>query len=226
MVVGLRRFVMDTSDLIFVSVDDHLVEPPTMFEGRMPARYQASAPKVERRDDGSDVWTFNGAVIPNVGLNAVAGRPKEEYGVEPTAFDEMRPGCYDVDERIKDMNAGGVLGSMCFPSFPGFSGRLFAAADDKDLALAVLQAYNDWHIEEWAGSHPGRFIPMALPVLWDPELAAREVRRVVTRSPSPRTPRPSAIRASTTPTGIPCGGRCRRRTSWSRSTWARRASSP
>ena len=48
---------------------------------------------------------------PDVGLNAVAGRPKEEYGIEPTAFDEMRPGCWDIDERVKDMNAGGVLGS-------------------------------------------------------------------------------------------------------------------
>ena len=90
----------------------------------------------------------------------------------------MRPGCYDIDERIKDMNAGGVLGSMCFPSFPGFSGRLFAAAEDKDLALAVLRAYNDWHVDEWCGSYPGRFIPMGLPVLWDAELAAEEVRRL------------------------------------------------
>ncbi len=91
------------------------------------------------------------------------------------------------------MNAGGVLGSMCFPSFPGFSGRLFAAVDDKDLALAVVRAYNDWHVDEWCGAYPGRFIPMGLPVLWDPELAADEVRRLVgqgraTRSPSPRTP--------------------------------------
>jgi predicted TIM-barrel fold metal-dependent hydrolase len=116
-----------------------------------------------------------------VGLNAVAGRPKEEYGVEPTSFEEMRPGCYDVDERVKDMNAGGVLASMNFPSFPGFSGRLFAACEDKDLALAVLQAYNDWHIEAWCGSHPGRFIPMALPVLWDAELAATELRRVAAK---------------------------------------------
>ena len=134
-----------------------------------------------RTEDGSDVWTFNGAVIPNVGLNAVAGRPKEEYGVDPTAFDEMRPGCYDVHERIKDMNAGGVLGSMCFPSFPGFSGRLFAAAEDKELALATVRAYNDWHIDEWCGSYPGRFIPMALPVLWDAELCAEEVRRVAAK---------------------------------------------
>jgi predicted TIM-barrel fold metal-dependent hydrolase len=169
---------MRPDDLIMVSVDDHLVEPPEMFDGRLPAKYADQAPKVVRKSDGSDVWTFNGAVIPNIGLNAVAGRPKEEYGIEPTAFDEMRPGCFDVHERIKDMNAGGVLGSMCFPSFPGFAARLFAAADDKDLALAVLRAYNDWHIESWCGAYPGRFIPMALPVLWDPELAAAEVRRV------------------------------------------------
>ncbi|MEY2570125.1 MAG: hypothetical protein QOE63_475, partial [Acidimicrobiaceae bacterium] len=169
---------MKAADLILVSVDDHLVEPPHLFEGRLPAKYADAAPKVVRKPDGSDVWMFNGVEIPNVGLNAVAGRPKDEYGIEPTAFDEMRPGCYDIDERVKDMNAGGVLGSMCFPSFPGFSGRLFAACADKDLALTVLQAYNDWHVDEWCGAHPGRFIPMGLPVLWDPVLAAAEVRRL------------------------------------------------
>ena len=172
---------MDAEDLILVSVDDHLVEPPDVFDGRLPTRFVDAAPRIERTPEGSDVWNFNGNAIPNIGLNAVAGRPKEEYGVEPTAFDEMRPGCYDVHERIKDMNAGGVLGSMNFPSFPGFSGRLFAACEDKGLALAVVQAYNDWHIEEWCGSYPGRFIPMALPVLWDPELAATEVRRVAAK---------------------------------------------
>jgi predicted TIM-barrel fold metal-dependent hydrolase len=168
-------------DLILISVDDHLVEPPTMFDHHIPERYRDAAPRVVTRKDGSDVWLFNGAKIPNIGLNAVAGRPKEEYGIEPTAFDEMRPGCWDIDERVKDMNGGGVLGSMCFPSFPGFSGRLFAAADDKDLALAVVRAYNDWHVDEWCGSYPGRFIPMGLPILWDPELAADEVRRLAAK---------------------------------------------
>jgi predicted TIM-barrel fold metal-dependent hydrolase len=172
---------MKAEDLILVSVDDHVVEPPGLFEGRLATRFQEAAPRVQRTDDGSDVWVFNGTVIPNVGLNAVAGRPKEEYGVEPTSFEEMRPGCYDVDERVKDMNAGGVLASMNFPSFPGFSGRLFAACEDKDLALAVLKAYNDWHIDAWCGSHPGRFIPMALPILWDAELAAAELRRIAAK---------------------------------------------
>ena len=172
---------MRVEDMIFISVDDHLVEPPHLFEGRLPARLADRAPRVVRTDEGDDVWVFDGQRIPNIGLNAVAGRPKEEYGVNPTAFDEMRPGCYDVHERVKDMSAGGVLACMCFPSFPSFSGRLFLGSADKELALAVVRAYNDWHIDEWCGTYPGRFIPMALPVLWDPDLCAAEIRRVAAK---------------------------------------------
>jgi predicted TIM-barrel fold metal-dependent hydrolase len=170
-------------DMIMVSVDDHLVEPPDLFETHLAARWREreEAPRVHRRRDGSDVWTFAGQKIPNVGLNAVAGRPKEEYGIEPTAFDEMRPGCWNIHDRIRDMNAGGVLGSMCFPSFPGFSGRVFSAVEDKEFALAVLRAYNDWHVDEWCGAYPGRFIPMGLVPLWDAEVAGEEVRRLAAK---------------------------------------------
>jgi predicted TIM-barrel fold metal-dependent hydrolase len=167
--------------MILISVDDHLVEPPDLFDGHIPDRWRDRAPHVVRQPDGSEVWAFEGSTIPNIGLNAVAGRPKEEYGIEPTAYDEMRPGCFDIHERVKDMNAGGVLASMCFPSFPGFSGRLFSATDDKDLALDVLRAYNDWHVDTWCAAYPGRFIPMGLPVLWDPQLAADEVRRLAAK---------------------------------------------
>ena len=168
---------MRLEDLILVSVDDHVVEPPTVFEGRLPAKYADLAPKLERRPDGTDAWVYDGNVITNVALNAVAGRPPEEYGFEPTSFDQIRPGTWNIDDRIKDMDANGVLGSLCFPSFPGFCGQLFARTDDKDVALAMIRAYNDWHIEEWCGTHPGRFIPCQLPVMWDPPLMAQEVRR-------------------------------------------------
>ena len=171
---------MKAEDLILVSVDDHLVEPPDMFEGHIPDEVQG--PGAEGRPQRARATTCGpstASVIPNVGLNAVAGRPKEEYGIEPTAFDEMRPGCYDIDERIKDMNAGGVLGSMCFPSFPGFSGRLFAAAEDKDLALAVLRAYNDWHVDEWCGTLPGPLHPDGpARSCGTPSSRAEEVRRL------------------------------------------------
>lgn len=75
------------------------------------------------------------------------------------------------------MNAGGVLAQLNFPSFPGFSARLFAT-EDSDFSMALVRAYNDWHIDEWCAAHPGRFIPMALPAIWDAELCAQEIRRV------------------------------------------------
>ena len=168
---------MNKEDMILISVDDHIVEPPDMFKNHLAKKYIDEAPRLVHNPDGSDTWQFRDIVIPNVALNAVAGRPKEEYGLEPQGLDEIRPGCYNVDERVKDMNAGGILGSICFPSFPGFAGRLFVT-DDPDFSLALLQAYNDWHIEEWCGAYPARFIPMALPVIWDAEKCAEEVRRV------------------------------------------------
>jgi hypothetical protein len=113
---------MDVDDLILVSVDDHVVEPPDMFEGHIPARYRDQAPKVVTKPDGTDAWVFEGQEATNVGLNAVAGRPPDEYGVEPTRFDEIRPGCFDIHERIRDMNANGVLASMNFPSYPAHLG--------------------------------------------------------------------------------------------------------
>ncbi|EUA39938.1 amidohydrolase 2 domain protein [Mycobacterium avium subsp. avium 2285 (R)] len=113
---------MNKEDMILISVDDHTVEPPDMFKNHLPKKYLDDAPRLVHNPDGSDMWKFRDTVIPNVALNAVAGRPKEEYGIEPTGLDEIRPGCYNVDERVKDMNAGGILASICFPSFPASPG--------------------------------------------------------------------------------------------------------
>jgi len=169
---------MQMDDMILVSVDDHVVEPPDMFDNHLTEEYKSKAPKVTRLASGCDVWEFNGQKLPNIGLNAVVGRVPEEYGVEPTSYDQLRKGCYDVHERVKDMNANGMLGSICFPSFPGFVGQLWNGCKDKTLARVMLQAYNDWHIDEWAGTYPDRFIPLAMPAIWDPKTMAEEVRRV------------------------------------------------
>ena len=171
---------MERDELILISVDDHIIEPPDMFLNHLPARYAGDAPRLVHRDDGTDVWQFRDTVIPNSALNAVAGRPKEEYGLEPQGLDEIRPGCYDVHERVKDMNAGGILASMNFPSFPGFAARLFAT-EDSDFSQGTRPGLQRLAHREWCAAYPGRFIPMALPVIWDPEACAAEVRRVAAK---------------------------------------------
>ena len=71
---------MRKEDMILISVDDHIVEPPDMFADHLPKKYVDDAPRLVHNPDGSDMWRFRDTVIPNVALNAVAGRPKEEYG--------------------------------------------------------------------------------------------------------------------------------------------------
>jgi predicted TIM-barrel fold metal-dependent hydrolase len=165
--------------MVLVSVDDHVIEPADMFEKHIPTRFKDRAPRIAKGTDGAHHWVIEGRRAPGLGLNAVMGRPPEEYGVEPVTYDQVRKGCYDVHARIDDMNANGVLGSICFSSFPGFAGARFQSIEDKELALATIQAYNDWHVHEWCNVYPGRFIPLALLPLWDVKLAVAEMKRMV-----------------------------------------------
>ena len=92
----------------FISVDDHIVEPPDIFEGRLPRALQERAPRVVEESDGRQHWSFEGKQYPNIGFNAVVGRPVMEASFEPTRFDEMRRGAWDIDARIADMDLDGV----------------------------------------------------------------------------------------------------------------------
>jgi predicted TIM-barrel fold metal-dependent hydrolase len=167
---ALRRFPL-------ISADDHVVEPRDVFAGRVSRQFSDRAPKIEETDDGSEVWYYDGEPRPDIGLNAVVGRPLSEASFEPKRFDEMRRGAWDIDARVRDMDLNGVYASVNFPSgLPGFAGQRLQLGKDPDLALAVVRAWNDWHIEAWAGPYPRRIIPCQVPWLLDPELAAAEVR--------------------------------------------------
>ena len=224
---------MNLDDMIILSIDDHTVEPPDLFEQHLPAQYKDRAPRLVRNADGKEHWEFEGKEFGILGLNATVSWPKEEWGLNPSALAEMRPAAYLIDERIRDMNRNGVLSSMCFPSLPGFSGRRFQEANDKDLALVMLQAYNDWHIDEWCASLSG---PVHAAVDRPGVGHARNGRGTPARRgegraarsacPSFRTSR--ACRRTKTTTGIRSSARCATSTWWcactsgwasTRSTW-------
>ena len=110
------------------------------------------------------------------------------------------------------MNANGVLASLELPDVPAsFCGQLFGRIDDKDVAQALVRAYNDWHIDEWCGRLPGAVHPAVDPAALGPRADGRRGppgrRRAATRSRSPRTRRSSACRATTPTTGTRSGRR-------------------
>jgi predicted TIM-barrel fold metal-dependent hydrolase len=160
----------------FISVDDHLIEPARLWQERVPEKLRDRAPRIVR-DGDHEFWTYEDRQIVTTGLNAVAGKKREEFSPEPITYEDMRLGCYDPAARVADMNQGYVLSSILFPSFPRYCGQVFHEAKDKDLALHCVRAWNDFILEELAGDFPGRFIPMMILPLWDPAEGAREIER-------------------------------------------------
>jgi predicted TIM-barrel fold metal-dependent hydrolase len=172
---------VNPEELILVSVDDHIAEPADMFAGHVPDRYRSQAPRVVLEPDGVEQWYYGDVRGRNLGLNAVAGKSPEFYNIDASRYDEMRPGCYDVHERVRDMNAGGQLAGLNFPNWPGFSGQVLSQGPDRHLNDIMIGAYNDWHVDEWCGAYPERFIPCGILPLYDVERAATEVRRLAAK---------------------------------------------
>jgi predicted TIM-barrel fold metal-dependent hydrolase len=185
-----------------ISVDDHILEPRDLWKRELPPATRDRGPRVSRErvrlefkgghygfnrgdPDGQwcDLWLFDDLVVPTGFLHAPAGTPRSEQRNVPAVYEDFRPGTYDRTQRLADMDANHVEAAINFPNiFPRFAGQGFAERPDKDLSLACLQIYNDWMVDEWCGGPAhGRLIPLALIPLWDPVLAAAEVRRVAAK---------------------------------------------
>jgi predicted TIM-barrel fold metal-dependent hydrolase len=168
-------------DTQIVSVDDHVIEHPRVWLDRMPAKYQDDAPRIERSPDGNDWWLYEGAKAGNFSLNAVAGKHPREFGVDPRSYDDMLRGCYDIADRIKDMDTEGVHAQLCFPNFAGFAGRIFAESKDKQLGIDSVRAYNDFILDEWCAYNPERQIPLIMTPYWDVEATVAEIERTAAK---------------------------------------------
>ena len=183
---------------LIISVDDHVMEPPDLWQRELPESMRERGPKVSRekvkleftgghygftRDDPDgtwcDLWLFDDLVVPTGLLHAPAGVPRDQQRNVPATYDDFRPGTWDKAERLADMTTNHVEAAINYPNvFPRFAGQGFLEREDKELSLACLRIYNDWMIDEWsAGEAKGRLIPLTLVPLWDPALAAEEVRR-------------------------------------------------
>ncbi|BCQ07394.1 amidohydrolase [Mycobacterium heckeshornense] len=181
-----------------ISVDDHLIEHPRVWLDRLPAADHEQGPRVVETDNGSQVWMYQDKIYPNIGLNAVAGKDPREWGWDPVRFDQMMPGCYNSNERLKDMDLDGVHTGMAFPSFPRFAGTVFLEGDDRDHALRCVQAYNDFHIEEWSAADPERLPPVVILPVWDVRLCVDELRRTLAKGA-----KAVSFIESPTPLGLP-----------------------
>ncbi|MFN2615425.1 MAG: amidohydrolase family protein [Actinomycetota bacterium] len=165
-----------------VSTDDHIIEPGGVFDGRLPKEFAGRTPKLVEDDSGA-AWHIPGTPKPIAmsGLSTAAGQKVEEFSPKSKTFDQMRPGCHDPKERIKDMDIDGVDAQVTFPTLPGLAGATLIEIADKPYATALFRAYNDWLVDVWQAADPERIIAAGLLPLYDLEESARELRRIKDR---------------------------------------------
>jgi len=183
-----------------VDVDAHVVESPDLWSSRLPARYRDQGPRLLQAPAG-DIQLIDGKYVERPGTEgpdvawwhyeqtltqlkryiAAAGVPADEVTLEGVSYADIRPGCWQPGERLKDMDINGVQAQMCFPNYPRFCGQIFLWGQDKALSRLCVEAYNDWMVEEWCGSSGGRLSPLCIVPPWDVWLAGAEVRRNAAR---------------------------------------------
>ena len=182
------------SDLpLIISVDDHVVEPPDLWQSRLASRWRPQGPRMERmrgyvrarravaRVSPTGHWRL-GRLLGVRGSGPAHHRRIRSRQLSPheaklgaVVWDEIRPGCYDQAARLADMDENGLEAALCFPTLPRFCGQTFLEGSDPALALACVQAYNDWMMDgACAGPGFGRLIPLTLIPLWDPVQATAE----------------------------------------------------
>jgi len=126
-----------------ISADDHLSETPDLWAKRLPKSLRDTGPKFVTLDGGGQGWMIPGADAPRpLGLDVMAGRKYDEYKSSGVRWEEVRPGCYDPEARLKDMDLGGVWATVLYPERrprlrrrPRLLGRL----GDGDRVSARLQ---------------------------------------------------------------------------------------
>lgn len=109
-----------------VSVDDHLIEHPRVWQDRLPEKFREAGPRIVEVD-GQHLWSYDNTLYPTIGLNAVAGKPPQEWGTDPVRYEDMIPGCYDPAARSRTWISTGFRRRCAF-LLPGVRGGTFFGA--------------------------------------------------------------------------------------------------
>lgn len=143
-------------DYPVIDSDAHVLEPPGVWQERVPTKYRNRAPKVVETEKGP-FWSFDDGkrmrIVPPTGIQA-----PNEIPTGPT-YDTMWPSAFDTKARLAAMDADGIHAACIFPTVALEGAKV--VGDDRELQRACVRAYNEWILEFCEGSN-GRLIGQAL----------------------------------------------------------------
>jgi uncharacterized protein len=161
-----------------VDCDTHFTEPPDLWTANAPAGMKDKMPHV-KRINGADQWFVGDKHFGSIGGNVIAKDRNKLLGrLAFQNYDQITPGSYDVAERLKDMDAMGVWGQICFQNGGVTQAGSLVALNDEPLAIAITQIFNDACADRMKASG-GRINGMGTLPYWDKDIMNKEMRRIV-----------------------------------------------
>ncbi|HVN37637.1 MAG TPA: amidohydrolase family protein [Myxococcota bacterium] len=146
-------------DYPILDADAHVNEPPQLWQESVPSKWKERAPKLVKTERG-DLWHFDGGKETwPVGLTATAGQSAFQIGPMGQTYETMRPGSFDTQARLHDMDADGIYAQVLYPSVTLKGARVYSS--ERELQLVCVRAYNEW-IRSFCQGSGGRLISQAL----------------------------------------------------------------
>jgi predicted TIM-barrel fold metal-dependent hydrolase len=156
------------TDLMWAnSGDAHVLEPPGLWQERMPADMAARMPRSEKIDERTEKVHVDGRSFERkIGLNPVMSKEDLEFaglkgsgrqvGMRAREVSGRPPGAWDVQLRLKDLDEEGVWGEIVYPSIGLWNGLI----KDPVLYRDGVRVVNDFLKETYLDVTP-RSIPAA-----------------------------------------------------------------
>jgi predicted TIM-barrel fold metal-dependent hydrolase len=168
----------DIADFRIIDTDTHLVEPPDLWTSRVSVKkWGEKVPHMEWSEERQrEVWLADGQVLGGVHLPEKFWTEEQPQG--PKRWEELPPKYWRAQDRLQAMTEYGIYGAVLYPNVMGFGAGKFAmtSAEDAELALELIRAYNDFLVE-YSKADPKRYIPVAGVPFWDVEESVKELQR-------------------------------------------------
>ena len=133
------------------SGDSHVMEPPDLWQQRLPADLAARMPRSEKLDDRHELLHVDGRTYkrrlqwnPEIteedliaGGQLARGR---EPGMRALDFFIRPPGAWDLQVRLEDLDGEGIWAEIVYPSLGLWTGLI----TDPHLYREGVRVFNDW----------------------------------------------------------------------------------
>ena len=162
-----------------IDTDTHITEAPDLFTSRAPAALKDKVPYLKRCDDGVDRWFVGDRNFGSVGGNVIRKDNNKLLGrLSFPTLEEAHPGGWEMPARLQAMDDMGVYAQICYQNSGVTQAGSLMSLNDPDLALSIIQIYNDASAEYQDVSGQRIFNMIHLPY-WDQKALETEARRCI-----------------------------------------------